>query len=58
MPDEDRVRFAGYPTAFVFDTPAGKKIQHLIWGDFLRLREGEQGEWVEVHARGRRACRS
>lgn len=52
MPAEDTVRFAGYPTAFVFDAPAGKKIQHLIWGDFLQLRAGEQGQWVEVHARG------
>jgi beta-lactamase superfamily II metal-dependent hydrolase len=52
MPAEDRVRFAGFPTAFVFDAPEGKKIQHLLWGDFLRLRDGEQGDWVEVRARG------
>lgn len=52
MPDEDTVRFAGFPTAFVHETPGGKKVQHLLWGDYLRLLGGRSGEWVEVRARG------
>ena len=24
--------FAGYPSAFVFEAPDGKKIDHLLWG--------------------------
>ncbi len=52
MPNDDTVRFAGFPTAFVHETPKGKKIQQLLWGDFLRLLGGKEGEWVEVRARG------
>ena len=44
--------FAGYPAPFVYDAPGGKKVQHLIWGDYVRLLGGEAGDWVEV--RGRR----
>lgn len=50
--DPSHVRFAGYPSPFVYDRPAGKKIQHLLWGDWLRLKEGRASGWVEVHARG------
>ncbi|MEN8144219.1 MAG: MBL fold metallo-hydrolase [Gemmatimonadota bacterium] len=47
------IRFAGYPSAFVFKEPDGNKaVQHLLWGDWLRLNTGRQGDFVEVHARG------
>ena len=47
-------RFAGYPSAVVYDKPEGKKkgLQHLLWGDWLRLKSGRKGNFVEVHARG------
>lgn len=52
MPAENNARFVASPTAFVFDVPDGDKVQHLLWGDYLRLLGGKQGEWVEVRARG------
>jgi beta-lactamase superfamily II metal-dependent hydrolase len=46
------IRFAGYPSVFVVDAPGSKKkIQHLLWGDWLRV-EGEDGDWLQVHGRG------
>ncbi|MEJ2718086.1 MAG: hypothetical protein P8182_13265 [Deltaproteobacteria bacterium] len=52
MPTE--VRFAGYPSAVVYEQPDGKKpIQHLLWGDWLRLKEGQSGAYREVHARNK-----
>lgn len=46
-------RFAGYPSAVVYENPDGTKpVQHLIWGDWLRLKEGRSGDFLEVHARG------
>jgi len=46
-------RFAGYPSAVVYKNPDGTKpIQHLIWGDWLRLGSGRNGDYYEVHARG------
>ena len=46
-------RFAGYPSAVVYKNPDGTKpIQHLIWGDWLRLGSGRNGDYREVHARG------
>lgn len=45
--------FAGYPAPFVYDSPqTRKKVQHLIWGDYVMVRGGEEGDWVEVRARG------
>ena len=44
--------FAGYPSAFVFETPNGEKIDHLIWGDFIRLLGPEIDDWVSVRIRG------
>src|SRR5687767_4145303 len=44
--------FAGYPSAFVFEAPDGKKIDHLLWGDFIRLLGPEINEWVNVRIRG------
>lgn len=46
-------RFAGYPSAVVYENPDGTKpIQQVIWGDWLRLKDGRQGNYVEVHTRG------
>ncbi len=48
-----KTRFAGYPSAVVYELPDGKKpIQHLLWGDWLRLLEGTQDGFQKVHARG------
>jgi beta-lactamase superfamily II metal-dependent hydrolase len=44
--------FAGYPAPFVFDAPGGKKIEHVIWGDYIGLTGNEQADFVEVRARG------
>jgi hypothetical protein len=36
----------------VLDRPGGKKIQHLIWGDWLRvLPDAGRDGWVKIHAR-------
>ena len=45
-------RFAGSSNPFVFDEPDGDPIQHLLWGDWLRLKRGKRDGWQEVHARG------
>ena len=48
------VAYAGYPSAFLFDTPGGKKkkkVQHLLWGDWMKVLEND-GDWVKVHSRG------
>lgn len=45
-------RYAGPANPHVFDAPGGKEIQHLLWGDWLKLKRGRQGGWREVHARG------
>ncbi len=44
-------RYAAYPSAKVYDA-AGNQIQHLLWGDWVRL-EGEPADgMVPVHVRG------
>ncbi|MGH2788036.1 MAG: ComEC/Rec2 family competence protein [Actinomycetota bacterium] len=43
--------FAAYPAPFVLDAPDGNRIQQLIWGDYVEIKEGRVGEWVEVRAR-------
>jgi len=49
----DKIRWAGYPSAVVFAEPDGKKaVQHLLWGDWLRLKTGRRNGFAEVHARG------
>jgi beta-lactamase superfamily II metal-dependent hydrolase len=46
-------RFAGYPSAVVYGQPNGEKpVQHLIWGDWLRLKSRRNGPFCEVRARG------
>lgn len=63
----ERKRFAGYPSAVVFEKPNGKKaVQHLLWGAFIQdkgERKGtyqakdvhgvkRSGKYVRVHIRG------
>lgn len=48
--------FAAYPSAVIYKIP-GKKlkknaVQHLLWGDWLRLLGPKEGKWVKVRARG------
>lgn len=51
-------RFAGYPSALVYAEPGGKKkkgkrpVQHLLWGDWLRLKGETRGDFERVRARG------
>lgn len=44
-------RYAGYPDAKVFDDD-GNQIQHLIWGDWVRVDGPEAEGWVPVRVRG------
>jgi beta-lactamase superfamily II metal-dependent hydrolase len=46
------IRFAGYPSAVVYKGPGKTAVQQLVWGDWLRLKSGRSGDYVEVHARG------
>lgn len=51
----EKVVYAGYPSVVVYDRPdpkAGKAVQHCLWGDWMRQKEGRRDGWVEVHARG------
>jgi beta-lactamase superfamily II metal-dependent hydrolase len=45
--------FAGYPAPFVFDETRRKKIQQLIWGDYVSVTQTDAAAegWVNVHAR-------
>ena len=43
--------FAGYPAPYIFDQAREKKLQQLIWGDFVRIRGAAQDGWVPVHSR-------
>ena len=46
-------RFAAYPSAVIFDNPDGTKpIQHLLWGDWLDLKPGRNGDFCQVYSRG------
>lgn len=44
--------FAGYPAPFVYDAPDGDRVEHTIWGDYIGLTGAEDGDWVQVRARG------
>lgn len=44
--------YAGYPSAFVFETPDGKRTDHLLWGDYINVLGPEQDGWLNVRARG------
>lgn len=44
--------FAGYFAPFVMDAPDGERVEHTIWGDYVGLTGVEDGDWVQVRARG------
>ena len=55
MPGETfarETRYAGYPSAVMFDEPNGKAVQHLLWGDWLELSGPARDGWLPVHGRG------
>jgi len=51
------IKYAGFPSALVYKNAVeGKEkgdepVQHLIWGDWIHLKGGKKGDWLEVHAR-------
>ena len=53
-----KTRYAAYPSAVVYKEPGGQKrkgktpVQHLLWGDWLRLKDEKKGKFQKVHARG------
>ena len=53
---DDRARFAAYPSAVVYSKPntsaTRNAVKHLLWGDWLSLRQGTIGKWQKVRARG------
>ena len=68
----ERKRFAGYPSAVVYEKPDGKKaVQHLLWGAFVQDKgemtgsysskdvhgEKRTGKYVRVHIRGHKEDR-
>lgn len=48
MPDH---AFAGYSAPFIYADDRKKKLQQLIWGDFVRLKGEAEDGWVPVHSR-------
>jgi beta-lactamase superfamily II metal-dependent hydrolase len=41
--------FAGYPAPYVFDKPRnGKKVQQLLWGDWVTVGDERRGGWIQV----------
>ena len=40
--------FAGYPAPFVHSDPNGKKVQQLLWGDFVEVGPQRLNGWREV----------
>ncbi len=51
-PTPASTRFAGFGNPFVHAEPDGAVIQHLLWGDWLRLKKGKHNDWRQVRARG------
>jgi beta-lactamase superfamily II metal-dependent hydrolase len=49
MPDD--FRYAGYPSAKVFDG-GGHQVQHILWGDWVKVTGLAQGGRLPVHVRG------
>ena len=47
----DTIRFARYPSAKVFDA-TGNQIQHLLWGDWVKVPGTAQDGKLPVHVRG------
>jgi beta-lactamase superfamily II metal-dependent hydrolase len=50
----DTIRFAGYPTALVYEgEPRKSKVKkQLLWGDWIRVKPSNGGAFVPVHVRG------
>ncbi|MDQ1273124.1 MAG: hypothetical protein QG591_1754 [Planctomycetota bacterium] len=46
------IKYCAFPDAIVLDKPEGKHVQHLLWGDWLRLKGGKEDDWFEVDTRG------
>ncbi len=52
-------KFAGFPAAVVYESPGegktnkSKPVRQLLWGDWLQLKAGQQGDWQEVDPRGK-----
>jgi hypothetical protein len=53
----EQTAFAGYPSAVIYGEPVpgktrGRKaLQHLIWGDWLKVADSD-GDWRRVRSRG------
>ena len=49
------VKFAGFPTAFVYQEPKpkAKKVIELIWGEWVRVESTTPDGWCEVQTRGK-----
>ncbi|MFN0103752.1 MAG: ComEC/Rec2 family competence protein [Bryobacteraceae bacterium] len=54
MPED--LRFAGYPTAAVFEKPSkardSKALKQLLWGDWIKITGPKQGDFFPVQVRG------
>jgi beta-lactamase superfamily II metal-dependent hydrolase len=52
----DEFRYAGYPTALVYEKPSkasdSKVLKQLLWGDWIRVTGPAQGNFVPVQVRG------
>jgi len=48
----NQIKYCAFADAIVLDKPEGKPVQHLLWGDWLRLKGGKEGDGFEVDARG------
>lgn len=45
--------FAGYPAPYIYAEPGSRKIQQLIWGDYVLLLGPADGAgWLQVKSRG------
>jgi beta-lactamase superfamily II metal-dependent hydrolase len=49
-----KIRFAGYPSAFVYPEPnkRSKWVNHLLWGEWVEIREENNDGWAKVNVRG------
>ncbi|HKX92953.1 MAG TPA: MBL fold metallo-hydrolase [Sphingomicrobium sp.] len=44
-------KFAGFPTALIRETPGGKALKQLLWGDFVTLTGPAQNGWQPARSR-------
>ncbi|MBA3563113.1 MAG: MBL fold metallo-hydrolase [Gammaproteobacteria bacterium] len=45
-------RYAAYPEAKVYDASKSRQINHLLFGDWVRVEGDVDAGWVPVHVRG------